>query len=413
MNGSRTTTPTIAAPAAPPLNGDAMRAVPADLVREIYRAGCDGRVPRLPTDLTALEDEARKAMTPAAIGYVIGNAGTGRTGRENREAFDRRRLVPRMLRDVSARDLSVTLFGQRLPVPVLLAPIASQTVLHPEGELATVRGATDAGVPVVLSTGSSHSLEEVARAAPDGQRWFQFYWPSDRAVAESLVRRAEAGGYTALVLTVDAPAFGYRPTDMDNGYLPFLHGAGLANFTSDPAFRAGLPTDADGRAVVEHWARVFGNPALSWDDLPWLRELTELPILLKGVLHPDDARRAREYGVDGLVVSNHGGRQLDGSVAALDALPAVRAAVGPDLPVLLDSGVRTGSDVLKALALGANAVLYGRPYLYGLALDGREGVAHVLRCLLADLDLALALAGCPAVADVTGDLLMPTGGEQR
>ncbi|WP_325063673.1 alpha-hydroxy-acid oxidizing protein [Streptomyces marianii] len=344
----------------------------------------------------------------------MGNAGTGRTGRENREAFDRHRLVPRMLRGVSTRDLSVSLFGRRLPAPVLLAPIASQTVVHPEGELATVRGASDANVPVVLSTGSSHSLEEVAEAAaPEGERWFQFYWPSDRAVAESLVRRAEAAGYTALVLTVDAPAFGYRPTDLDHGYLPFLHGAGLANFTSDPVFRAGLPAGADGRAVVEHWARVFGNPSLTWDDLPWLRELTRLPILLKGILHPGDARRARAYGVDGLVVSNHGGRQLDGSVAALDALPAVRAAVGPDVPVLLDSGVRTGSDVLKALALGADAVLYGRPYLYGLALDGRDGVAHVLTCLLAELDLALALAGCPTVADVTSDLLLPAGGERR
>ncbi|MCS7475560.1 alpha-hydroxy-acid oxidizing protein [Umezawaea endophytica] len=378
-------------------------ATPADAVREIYLAGIGGGTPALTTDLTALEEQARAVMTPAAVGYVLGDAGTGETGRLNRRAYARRHLVPRMLRGAAQRDLSVSLFGRTLSSPVLLAPIAAQTVAHPEGELATARAAAEAGVPLVLSTGSSHSLEDVAAVA--GPRWFQLYWPSDRAVAASLVRRAEQSGYTAIVLTVDAPTFGYRPTDLDSGYLPFLHGHGIANFTSDPVFLAGLP---DGGSVLQHWARVFANPALDWDDLPWLRTVTSLPILLKGVLHPADARRALDLeAVDGVIVSNHGGRQLDGTVAALDVLPAVRAAVGNDVPVLVDSGVRTGSDVLKALALGADAVLYGRPYLYGLALDGQAGVAHVLRCLLADLDLAMALAGCRSTADVTPDLLMP------
>lgn len=381
-------------------------ATPADLVREIYLAGVSGRTPRLTTDLAALEEQARAVLTPTARGYVLGDAGTGATGRENRHAFARRQLVPRVMRGASRRDLTVSLLGQRLPAPVLLAPIAAQSVVHPDGEPATARGAADAGLPFVLSTGSSHSLEDVAAAAGPGPRWFQLYWPADRAVAASLVRRAEQSGYTAIVLTVDAPTFGYRPTDLDHGYLPFLHGAGIANFTTDPAFQAGLPAGADERAVHAHWARVFANPTLNWDDLPWLRTVTALPILLKGVLHPADARRALGLGaVDGVIVSNHGGRQLDGTVAALDALPAVRAAVGDDVPVLLDSGVRTGTDVLKALALGADAVLYGRPYLYGLAIDGRHGVAHVLRCLLADLDLAMALAGCASIADITPDLL--------
>lgn len=376
---------------------------PADLVREIYLAGMRGRRPPLTTDLTALEERARAVMTPDALGYVLGAAGTGATGRANRRAFQRRRLVPRVLRGVGRRDLTTSLLGQRMPAPVLLAPVAAQTVVHPDGELATAMAAADAGVPFVLSTCSSHSMEDVAAVAGPGPRWFQLYWPSDRAVAASLVRRAERSGYSAIVLTVDAPTFGYRPTDLDRGYLPFLQGAGIANFTSDPVFLAGLP---DGRDVLSHWAGVFANPALSWDDLPWLRTVTSLPILLKGVLHPADARRALDLGaVDGVVVSNHGGRQLDGTVAALDALPAVRAAVGDDAPVLLDSGVRTGSDVVTALAMGADAVLYGRPYLCGLAVDGRRGVAHVLRCLLADLDLALALVGCPAIADITPDLL--------
>jgi isopentenyl diphosphate isomerase/L-lactate dehydrogenase-like FMN-dependent dehydrogenase/surfactin synthase thioesterase subunit len=379
---------------------------PAELVREIYLAGLGGATPRLTTDLTALEEQARAVMTPAAVGYVIGDAGSGTTGTANRAAFTERRLLPRMLCGVDRRDLSISLFGQRFPAPVLLAPIASQTVVHPEGELATVRGAADAGVPFVLSTGSSHCLEDVAAAAGAGPRWFQLYWPSDRAVATSLVRRAEQAGYSAIVLTVDAPTFGYRPTDLDNGYLPFLHGAGIANFTSDPEFRAGLPEDHDDRAVLMHWAKVFANPRLTWSDLPWLRTVTSLPILLKGVLHPSDAKRAMDSGaIDGLVVSNHGGRQLDGTIASLDALPAIRTAVGDDVPVLLDSGVRTGSDVVKAIALGADAVLYGRPYVYGLALDGRDGVAHVLRCLLADLDLALGLAGAATMADITPELL--------
>ncbi|MEW1614263.1 MULTISPECIES: alpha-hydroxy-acid oxidizing protein [unclassified Streptomyces] len=383
--------------------------VPADLVREIYLAGPTAAAERITTDLTGLDAAARALLTPNAYGYVSGNAGTGATARANRAAFDRWSLVPRMLRGVTSRDLSVSLFGQRLASPVLLAPVAAQTVVHPGGELAAVKGAARVGVPFVLSSFSCHTMEEVAREAGPGPRWFQLYWPSDDEVAESLTRRAEASGYSALVLTVDNPAFGYRPADLDHGYLPFVQGAGLANFASDPVFRASLPKNAGPGDVVRHWAAISANPGLTWDRLPRLRELTRLPILVKGVLHPDDARLALDRGADGIVVSNHGGRQLDGSIAALDALPAVRAAVGNHVPVLMDSGVRTGSDVVKALALGADAVLYGRPYQYGLALDGERGVHHVLRCLLAELDLALTLIGCDAVRAVDRDLLTPAG----
>ncbi|MER5556987.1 alpha/beta fold hydrolase [Streptomyces sp. NPDC002506] len=383
--------------------------VPADLVREIYLAGPDARADQLTTSLLGLEEEARKALSPAAYGYVAGNAGTGATGRANREAFDRWRLVPRVLRGVTRRDLSVPLLGRRLPAPVLLAPVSAQTVVHPEGELAAVRGAADAGLPFVLSSFSSHSLEEVAAAAGPGPRWFQLYWPSDDVLATSLVRRAEASGYSALVLTVDNPAFGFRPADLDHGFLPFVKGTGLANFTSDPVFRAALPPGAGTAEVVGHWASISGNPSLTWERLPWLRELTDLPILVKGILHPDDARFALAHGADGIIVSNHGGRQLDGTTAALDCLPAVRAAVGDAVPVLMDSGVRTGSDVVKALALGADAVLYGRPYQYGLALGGRRGVHHVLRCLLAEFDLALTLTGRGSAKAVSPDLIAPAG----
>ncbi len=383
----------------------------ADLVRELMMEGLAGRTPRLSTDLTALEAAAGEVMAPEAFAYVSGTAGSGATGRANRTAFDRRQLLPRMLRGTRRTDTSVTLFGQRLPVPVLLAPLAAQQVAHPEGESATARAAAATGVPMVVSTFASRTLEEVAGAAGDHPRWFQLYLPSDRAVGESLVRRAEASGYGAIVVTVDATHLGFRPAELDSGYSPFLRGTGIANFTGDPAFRAGLPADADATQAVLRWAQISTDPTLTWEDLAWLRGLTRLPLLVKGVLHPDDARLALEHGADGVVVSTHGGRQLDGGVSSLDALPAVRAAVGADVPVLMDSGVRTGSDVVKALALGADAVLYGRPYVYGLGLDGQRGVEHVLRCLLTDLGLALALTGCASLADVGPHLL--ANGDRR
>nr|WP_308406119.1 alpha/beta fold hydrolase [Streptomyces sp. TML10] len=378
---------------------------PADLVRRILVAGLDGTRPPLSTDLTTLEETARSKLTPDAFAYVAGTAGSGATGRANRAAFERRLLVPRMLRGTVRRDLGVRLAGQRLPAPVLLAPVAAQTVVHPEGELATARAAAAVGLPFVLSTFAGHSLEEVAGQSGQVPRWFQLYLPSDRKVAESLVRRAEASGYTAIVLTVDAAWLGFRPMELDNAYSPFLRGTGIANFTTDPAFRAGLPDASDPAAMVRRWAEISIDPSADWDGLAWLREATDLPVFVKGILHPDDARLAVEHGAHGLVVSNHGGRQLDGSVPALDALPAVSAAVAGRVPVLLDSGVRSGTDVIKALALGADAVLLGRPYVYGLGLAGRQGVEHVLRSLLADLDLALALTGCASPADITPDLI--------
>jgi lactate 2-monooxygenase len=369
-----------------------------DLTSEIYRSGTG---PALPTDLTALEQAAREVLSAEAFGYVSGSAGTGATAAANRAAFDEWRLVPRVLRDVRMRDLTIDLFGHPLPAPVLLAPIGAQGLVHAAGEAETVLAAQALGLPFVLSTVSSVGLEDVAAAAPAAPRWFQLYFPSDRAVAASLVSRARAAGYSAIVVTVDTPVVGYRPIDLDAAFLPPLRGHGTLNITSDPAFRAGLPRDADDRAVLARWVQVFANPGLSWDDIGWLREQTTLPVVLKGILHPEDAVRAKDLGVDGIVVSTHGGRQVDGTIAALEALPAVRAAVGDDLPILLDSGVRTGVDVIKAMCLGANAVLYGRPYVYGLALAGRQGVEHVLRCLLAELDLALAAAGHRDVRGLT------------
>jgi lactate 2-monooxygenase len=362
---------------------------------EIYLNGLADRVPPFTTDPTALEASARERMEDGPYWYVAGAAGSGATARANREAFARHRLVPRMLTGATRRSLRTTVLGEDLPAPVLLAPVGVQSIVHPDGELATARAAASLGVPVVLSTASSYTLEDVAEAGGEGPRWFQLYWPNDDEVCASILRRARAAGYTTLVVTLDTWTLAWRPNDLDRSYLPFIRGVGTAIPFSDPAFRAGLaaPPEEDVAAAVLHWVPMFTGTDKSWDRLPFLREHWDGPIVLKGLLHADDARRAADAGMDGVVVSNHGGRQVDGAVAALDALPAVAAAVGDRLDVLFDSGVRTGADVLKALALGARAVLVGRPYAYGLAHGGEDGVRHVLRSLLADLELTLGLAG--------------------
>lgn len=377
----------------------------ANFQNEIYLRGTAGEQPPFTTDLNGLEDAARAALPAQAFGYVAGSAGSGSTARANRAAFERWRIVPRMLRDVSERDLSTTVLGTPVPAPVLLAPIGVQSIVHPEGELASARAAAAAGLVFVHSTAAAHSIEQVAGASGDGPRWYQLYWPKDRDVAASLIGRAEAAGYGALVVTLDTFVLGWRPTDLDTAYLPFLQSVGIANYLTDPAFNAPLGEDAEPLAKVLRWAGMFGDPSLTWDDLAWLRDHTSLPVVLKGVLHPDDARAAADAGVDGLVVSNHGGRQVDGAIAALDALPAVVEAVGDRLTVLVDSGVRTGADVVKALALGAAAVLLGRPYIYGLGLGGQAGVEHVLRCLLAELDVTMALSGRASLAELDRDVL--------
>jgi lactate 2-monooxygenase len=374
---------------------------------EIYARGLAGEIPALPLLGADLQERARERMSAEAFGYVAGGAGAELTVRANLQAFERVQIVPRMLRDVSQRDLSCSLLGTAMPAPVLLAPVGVQSIVHPDAELAVARAAAAHALPFILSTASSYTMEDVAQAAGQAARWYQLYWPKDRDLAASFVARAAAAGYEAIVVTLDTWLLGWRPRDLANGYLPFLKGEGVANYFSDPVFRSALERspEEDPGPAIGHWAYQFANPSVTWDDLAWLRDQTELPIVLKGILHDEDARRALDAGVDGLIVSNHGGRQVDGSIAALDALAAVRAAVGVDFPLLLDSGIRTGADVLKALALGADAVCLGRPYVWGLALDGQAGVEQVLRCLLAELDLTLALSGHTAPAQLDEDAI--------
>jgi lactate 2-monooxygenase len=314
-----------------------------------------------------------------------------------------------MLRDVSERDLSASVLGTAMAAPLLLAPVGVQSIVHPDAELASARAAAALGVPYILSTASSRSIEQVAEAMGDARRWYQLYWPRERELAASFVGRAERAGYEAVVLTLDTWFLGWRPRDLTNAYLPFLQGEGVANYFSDPVFRAALaqPPEEDPGPAIGHWAYQFANPTVTWADLAWLREQTSLPIVLKGIVHAEDAARALDAGVDALLVSNHGGRQVDGAIGALDALVAIRDAVGEQLPLLFDSGVRTGADVFKALALGASAVCIGRPYVWGLALGGQAGVEHVLRCLLAELDLTLALSGYTELVQLGADALAP------
>ena len=409
--------------------------------------GVSGRRPRVPTDAVGLEARAKDAMADEAFAYIAGGAGTGRTMAANRSDFDAWRIVPRMLRDVAERDTSVELFGRRHEFPFVLSPIGVLEMVDDEADLAVARAARATGVPMTLSNQASKPMEDVSRELGDGMRIFQLYWSTSNELVESFAHRAEACGCSAIAVTLDTTLLGWRTHDLDLGYLPFLRGKGIAQYTSDPVFtriiteagHADAPdlddvpqpkptpaavktlmqltraypagfrealTSGKARAAVQTFVRIYSRPSLSWDDLAFLRERTKLPILLKGILHPDDARQALDVGMDGIWVSNHGGRQVDGATSTIAALPPIAEAVGGRVPIIMDSGIRTGADAFKALALGATAVGLGRPYCYGLALAGEAGVREVIHNFQADFDLTMGLAGCRTIADITPDALV-------
>lgn len=380
-----------------------------DFQAAIYAEGMfAGKTPKLTTNLASLEEWARDSLSPEAMGYIVPSAGSGATASANRAAFDNWRIMPRMLANSKERDVSCTVLGTEMAAPVMIAPVGVQTLAHPDGELATARAAAALGLTYTHSTQAGYSIEKVAEANGSGSRWYQLYYPNERELCQSFLERAKAAGYSVLVVTLDTTVLGWRPADLDRGFLPFLKCEGIANYLGDPAFNAPLEKspEEDPFAAALRFAQVFPNPGLSWEDLAFVREHWDGPIVLKGICSPADARLAAEHGVDGVIVSNHGGRQVDGAMAALDCLPGVVDEVGEELTVLFDSGVRTGADVFKALALGAEAVLLGRPFLYGLALDGQAGVEHVLKCLLAELDLTLTGAGYGTHRDLNADSLV-------
>jgi lactate 2-monooxygenase len=414
----------------------------------VYRAGVLGHRPTVPVSAALLEERAKAAMSRQAWAYVAGGAGEGATMRHNRAAFERWRIVPRMLHGTRTRDLSTSVLGTPLRAPLMVAPVGAGALVRPDSDVHIARGAAAAGTPYVFSSQGCSPMEETAKAMGGTPFWYQLYWSTDEPLVDSMIQRAEASGAKALVVTVDTTTLGWRPQDLGLGSLPFARGQGIAQYTSDPRFVAivrervaaaaasAVPGEKvrataaairslvsitrnhpgrfldnlrsrEPRAAVETFLDIYSNPGLSWDHLATLRSRTTLPILLKGILHPDDAVMALEAGVDGLVVSNHGGRQVDHAIASLDALVKIRDRVGPDPTILFDSGIRTGADVFLALALGADTCLLGRPHLYGLALAGAAGVTEVIENVVAELDLTMGLVGAATIADITRDLLEP------
>jgi lactate 2-monooxygenase len=378
---------------------------------QIYINGAAGQKPPVPVDIDELEIMAEEAMSDEAYAYVAGGAGLESTIEANRFALERWRIVPRMLRDVGERDTSVELFGHTLPAPILLAPIGVQELAHEEADLATAKAAAASGVPMVFSNQASVPMEDCAEVMGETMRCFQLYWGKNPELVESLAKRAEACGCSAIFVTLDTTLLGWRVRDLDLAYLPFIKGMGIAQYTSDPVFRGELdePPEENILAAAQLFMQTYANPTLNWDDLAFLRERTRLPIVLKGINHPEDAKLALEHGMDGVVVSNHGGRQVDGALGAFDALPGVVEAIGGQVPVLFDSGIRGGADIFKALAMGARAVLLGRPYIWGLAVAGQTGVQEVIANMIAEFDLTLGLAGETSARDLKPEMLRKIG----
>ncbi len=412
-----------------------------DWQSQIYINGFAGIRPKVNIDLTTLEESARKVISPEAFAYIAGGAGNESTLRANREAFEKHKIVPRMLRNVGERDTSITLFGQELPSPFLLSPVGVLEMVHRDADIAVAKAAAQLDVPYIFSNQASKSMEECAAAMGNSLHWFQLYWSKSNELVASLVQRAEKCGCSAIVVTLDTTMLGWRTRDLELAYLPFLEGKGIAQYTSDPVFQKMLDQQDDGVEVkrkitfqsvlglmrmvrnfpgdgffqklksgkpikaVQKFVSTYSNPCTTWEDLKFLRQHTKLPILLKGILHPEDARKAMDFGMDGIIISNHGGRQVDGSISTIEALPKIAEVISGKIPVLLDSGIRGGADAFKAIALGAKAVCIGRPYVYGLSIAGQQGVYEVLRNFMTDFELTMGLTGCKNIGEITKETL--------
>ena len=402
---------------------------------EIFLGNLRGKEREIPVSFDKLKEAASKKMSAEAFAYVAGSAGEESTKTENRRGFKKWQIIPRMLRDVSSVNTNITLFGNSYPCPFLLAPIGVLEMAHQDADLAVAKAATEEGVPFIFSSQASVSMEKCSQVMDQSPRWFQLYWSTNNDLVKSFVERAEQCGCDAIVLTLDTTKLGWRPRDLDLDYLPFLRGMGIAQYTSDPVFQQMMKTpvaESDEspkltlnsvkaliqmaknypggfwsnllsdkpRKAVKTFIESYSRPSLTWENLSFLRSLTDLPIILKGILHPEDARKSVETGMDGIIVSNHGGRQVDGAISSIDALPSIIDEVKNKIPVLLDSGIRTGSDIFKALALGAEAVLLGRPYVYALSVAGQQGVREVIQNYRADFELNMSLSGCKSIDEI-------------
>ena len=422
-----------------------------DRQRSIYGNGLSGKRPVIPFHADALREQAKRKMAENAWAYIDGGAGNENSIAANTAAFSKVAIMPRMMRPNETADFSTSLLGMKLPFPLLLAPIGALDLICPSADRMVARACRDTGVPFIFSNQAGTPMEICAGEMGDTPRWFQLYWSKSDDLVLSFVRRAEACGCRAIVLTVDTTLLGWRTRDLALAYLPFLRGMGIAQYTSDTVFMdllrkasGGAPADvtaAAGQAprpaitlttianllrqkshhpgglwknlfskepleAVRLFINIYSNPALSWDKVVWLRGQTQLPILIKGILCAEDAIQAAASGADGIIISNHGGRQVDGAIPTLDALGPIRKALPKPFPVILDSGIRSGSDMLKALALGADAVLLGRPYAYGLGIKRQEGVKEVIMNLVNDFELTARLAGCRNLAEIDEALLL-------
>ena len=415
-----------------------------DRQKEIYTTGVSGIQSKIPFDAIKLEAKAKRNISAEAFAYIKGGAGIQTTVEHNRSDFANWRIVPRMLRDVSERDTSVELFGQKLPIPLLLSPIGVLEMVDKSADIAVAKAAANFGIPMIFSNQASHSMEAVASVMGESPRWFQLYWSKSNELVESLVTRAEKAGCSAIVVTLDTTLLGWRTEDLDLAYLPFLRGKGIAQYISDPIFQRLLDEPEAENSVqlkpkitvqtikflfelmsnypggffenlksqrpmkaVRKFIDIYSRPSLTWDDVAFLRKITKLPILLKGILHPEDAQKAVNAGIDGIIVSNHGGRQVDGSISTIMALPEIAKVVNQQIPILLDSGIRGGADMFKAIHLGATAVCIGRPYVYGLAIDGQKGAEEIIKNYWADFELTMALAGCKNMGEVREATVFP------
>ncbi|KAI5919228.1 FMN-dependent dehydrogenase [Camillea tinctor] len=396
--------------------GDAPPPLYTTYQADLYNRGILERIPPpMTTDPNRLRAQAKRVMRPEAFDYVAGGAGEGATMDANRLAFRQWKIVPRVMKPASPRNLKVELFGEQYDTPILCAPAGAQEVYHADKEVGTARACAELNVPFIMSTASTSTIQEVADASGSGgPRWFQLYWPADDEITASLLQTAWDAGFRVLVVTLDTARMAWRPHDLDRTFLPFALGQGNIVGYRDPVFRRKFAAWSDGDTPEEspmlaarYWlSEIFSGNNRSWEELSLLKRLWPGPVVVKGIQHPEDARLAARHGADGIIVSNHGGRQVDGAIGSLEMLPDVVAAVeGQNIPVLFDSGVRTGADIFKALSLGARAVLVSRPILYGLGIAGRDGVKHILASLLADLDGTMLLAGVQNVKDLgTGNL---------